>query len=325
MTTSRPDPASDAALETAMDWLLRLDAAPEDDTLRAGLADWLAVDSRHAKAWQQAQHAWHLVGEVPPRFVAAPATPALPAPLPRPSSWRRRARRLATAAVAAGLLLALLPSMLLQMKADYVSGTGEQQRITLNDGSVVYLGAASAIAIDLKPEARHVTLLRGEAFFEVAPDKARPFTVTADTLDVTVLGTAFDVRRGDGGYTVGVEHGAVRVHQDGHALTDRLLPGQQLAIQEAAGAALHTISPQDVGAWREGRLFVQDATVRDVVSVLQRYLTGHIAVVDRDVASRRVTGIYDLNDPERALAALVAPQRGQVRKLTPLLYIVSAR
>lgn len=79
-----------------------------------------------------------------------------------------------------------------------MAGVGEMPVVTLEDGSVVQLNAASAIAVEFTEKRRVIRLLRGEAFFQVAHGADRPFTVMAGTTSVTALGTAFDVRYDEG-------------------------------------------------------------------------------------------------------------------------------
>ena len=74
-----------------------------------------------------------------------------------------------------------------------MTATGESRTVTLADGSQVNLSGGSAIGVDITSEERRVRLLSGEAFFDVAHDAARPFTVEAGEARIVVLGTAFDV------------------------------------------------------------------------------------------------------------------------------------
>jgi transmembrane sensor len=83
------------------------------------------------------------------------------------------------------------------------------------------------------------------------------------------------------------------------------------------------IAPSDIGAWRSGQLFVQDETIGSVVEQLQRYHSAWISVPDSYLATQRVTGLYDLRDPDRALRALVQPYAGHVRDVSPYLRVIS--
>jgi transmembrane sensor len=89
----------------------------------------------------------------------------------------------------------------------------EGQRLALADGSIAVLGSASARLDVLHDEPAHIELaLRvGSARFEVVPNDARSFVVTADPIRVVVVGTSFDVERDDAHIRIAVREGTVRV------------------------------------------------------------------------------------------------------------------
>lgn len=229
----------------------------------------------------------------------------------------------ATSAAAIGIFLLLAaPSIMLRMTADYVTAAGENRTITLADGTAVTLGADSAIASDFAGRERRVKLLSGEAFFDVPHDAARPFVVEAGGVGVSVLGTAFNVQMTTDAATVELERGSVQVaYQDGNTV---LSPGQMVAVDRRTGLmARSAIAREDIAAWRSGHIFINDATIGSVVEQLQRYHSAWIKVPDGRLAAQRVTGLYDLRDPDRALRAIVQPYGGQVREISPYLRVLS--
>ncbi|MGH6978378.1 MAG: hypothetical protein ACRED4_03670, partial [Brevundimonas sp.] len=78
-----------------------------------------------------------------------------------------------------------------------------------------------------------------------------------------------------------------------------------------------------IGAWRDGRLAVQDRPVTEVVEALRPWHRGVILVPPGALAGRRVTGIYDLRDTARAMTALTKAHGGRVTQVTPWLLILS--
>lgn len=321
----------DAALREATDWLLRLREAPEDAALLAGLRHWLAADPAHARAWERANRAWQIIGEVQPSSGRTDAgTRAMP-PARKgkpPRQYPRIGVGLVALALAACLTLVFLPSLLVRLHADHATAAAETRRIALEDGSRVHLAPQSAVTIAYTEAARSVRLISGRAFFEVAPDAQRPFTVSAGGLEATALGTAFDVAVSDRTVSVSVATGAVGVWQDGGARTEmaRLGPGDRLQLDRLSGSATRTrVAPEEVADWRDGQLFVAAATVAELVEALAPYYAGWILITDESLARAQVTGLYDLHDPERALRAIVQPAGGQVRRVTPLLYVLSRR
>jgi transmembrane sensor len=307
---------------------VRLHDAPGDVSLRAGFADWLAQSEVHARAWAQTRQAWTHLGQVLPEFAHEwPRRIAFARPLARRGS-RRRALA-AAAGLAACLLLALgLSPIRVALLADHATAVAETRQIALADGSTVHLGASSAIDVRFSDGRRRVTLLRGEAFFEVTPDHARPFSVRAADLDVTVTGTAFDVGFTENSFAVAVARGAVRVSRAGLGATGSvdLAPGQGLIIDRKSGTHTDTTpAPRTIAAWRGGQLIVENMPLTEVVAQLGRYHPGLILVADDALRDKRVTGGYDLHDPQSALRLLVAPYGGTVRAYTPWMLVLSAR
>lgn len=321
-------------MERAVAWHQAIRIAPAEGESHDALDAWIAEDPAHARAWALVHRAWALAGDVPPVFIrgdVAAAKSGGAAASVIPFARRRPARRIgfaAAAAIAACLLLFAAPGFWTDLfQADHATQAGEMRDLALEDGSTVTLGADSAIALAFAPDRRGVTLLRGEAFFHVMPDKVRPFRVEAAELTVTVTGTAFDVRIADRSLSVAVESGSVRVARRGaaDAAPASLSPGQRLAYDRATGAfALSDIPGDAVATWRSGRLVVENVALADVVDTIARHHRGAIVIASPSLGDRRVTGVYDLDNPARSLRALVGPYGGVVRELTPYLIAVSA-
>ncbi|WP_411036332.1 FecR family protein [Shinella sp. BYT-45] len=306
-----------------MDWLLRLKDEPRCQQTAADFKAWLDRSERNRAAWRSALRTWALLGEVEPRHAHLwRQESAEVVPLPK----RRRRVAAAALALAAALVLFLAaPAFMIWLQADFRTGTGESRVVTLADGSEVDLSAGSAIDVDLTAEGRRVRLLAGQAFFDVAHDAARPFTVEAGNASVVVLGTAFDVALDDAATTVQLARGVVGISGDGTGRgVAEMAPGDMATVDGKTGAITRTTVPlEEIGAWRSGRLFVNDVTIDSVVARLQRYHSAWISVPDRTLGRQRVTGLYDLSDPDRALKALVTPHGGKVRSVSAYARILS--
>lgn len=249
----------------------------------------------------------------------------MPAPTTHAAASRYRGVAAgAGALIAACLLLILYPSLSIWLSADYSTGVAQMRQIALNDGSHVYLAADSAIGIDFAPGERRVHLLAGEAYFEVAPDPARPFIVSAREVATTVLGTAFDVGLMTDSVAVSVSHGRVAVADHDLARDTRapLGAGDWMRVRGAGGIKRGTGSPELVAAWRTGKLIVDDEAVGDVVDALRRYYRGKIVLLPSGLSERRVTGVYNLDDPLEALQAVVEAHGASLRQIGPWLVVV---
>nr|WP_298098297.1 FecR domain-containing protein [uncultured Shinella sp.] len=307
-----------------MDWLLRLKDEPQCQEAARGLHAWLQRSEGNRVAWQTALRTWELLGEVKPQYTDL--WPVKPAENVVAHPAMRRRRLVAGIALAAAAITAVLagPALLLRLQADAITATGESRLMTLADGSVVNLSGGSAIGVDITAEGRRVRLLSGEAFFDVAHDAARPFTVEAGGAKVVVLGTAFDVALDPSATTVQLARGVVGISGTASSTVTEMAPGDMTTIDHDTGEILHeTVPVGEIGAWRNGLLFVNDVPVENVVARLQRYHSAWISMPDGTLAHQRVTGLYDLRDPDRALRALVQPLGGKVRSVSDYVRVVS--
>jgi len=327
------DSEEERAVVEATEWLMLLQDQPEDETLRRRFEAWLEANLAHKAAWADLSHVSDVAATMSPVYAKdwAPyvARRRTPQTLARPKqSWRARLpRRLAiaaVAAVAAGLAIVAAPALILRVEADYLTQVAEQRRIELPDGSQVALAPGSAIAVSYEPGERRVRLLSGEAFFQVQPDPTRPFRVVARAVEATVLGTMFDVRLESEEVTVAVQEGSVGVAADGaRNAGERLGAGQSARISAGGNISRANEAPQLVGAWRQGQLYAQEQRLGDAVAQLRRYFNGMIVITDDTLADQRVTGAYNLADPERALRGMAHAHGASVRRITPWLLVMS--
>jgi transmembrane sensor len=191
---------------------------------------------------------------------------------------------------------------------------GEQRTVQLPDGSRAQLNAGTVLRYPrgfawlpgLSRRARSVRL-DGEAWFQVAFD-GRPFRVAAGDASVTVLGTAFTVRRragSDAPLRVVVEEGRVAVQAPGSAPVEvrqgeavRWTPGGPLATTEA--------SPRHAFAWRTGGFAAHDAPLGEVLVEAERRFGVTIEVAQEVPVDERVTVYYGSGvELERILGDLV--------------------
>ena len=330
-----------SSLDIALDWLLRVSQAPNDTFVQAQMEQWRDASQENAEALRKAQRVWKLTGQLAPatadKWPKVPTPVAGPEPAPqaellraaRPAPRPRTRRTLRWAvggALAACLVAAVTPTLTTRLQADFYTAQGERQEVRLPDGSRATLDADSAIAVAFTGGGRDVRLLRGQVYFEVQPDRERPFTVQARELDVTVTGTAFNVDLESSAIQVAVHHGSVKVseHDSERLLSPGLTAGQRLDFNRENGQAqLGTTSTARVAAWRKGQLIADNARLGDVVAELRRYLPGTLWLKDAQLADLRITGVYDIRNPQAALRAMAQPHGARVESWSPWLLVLS--
>ncbi|MEE4946350.1 FecR family protein [Pseudomonas alliivorans] len=322
-----------ARLDIALDWLMRARQAPDDARLHADMQQWLDADPENAEALRKAERVWQLTGQLTPgtahKWPAIPDASESPVPKAPMTARPRRRRTLSWAvggALAACLVIALNPTLSARLQADFATASNERREVQLPDGSRATLDRDSAIAADFSGARRNIRLLRGQAFFEVQPDRSKPFNVQVQNLDVTVTGTAFNVDLESRTIEVAVQHGSVRVSERDtqRLLNPGLMAGQRLDVDRYSGQARLLAQPASrVAIWRDNQLIADNARLGDMVDELQRYLPGKVWLKDPQLAELRITGVYDTRNPQAALQAMAQPHGAHIESWTPWLQVLT--
>lgn len=223
--------------------------------------------------------------------------------------WPRGAVAGAGLAAAVGTI-ALIGGDLLP-RGDLIVGTrGVPEPIALADGSAVRLNGQSQVRVDLGAHER-ILRLKGEGFFEVAPDKSRPFSVEVDGVRVTAVGTRFNVdqRQTPDGKVVEVVvfEGGVKV-VSGRGMTMKILAGERATVSGGVVQRAALIRPEvetDVPSWAKGWLEFNEASLASVVEDLERATGVKVRLADPAVGRALISGRFAYDRPENALAAMV--------------------
>ena len=278
-----------------------LDAWLADATNRA-LYDGLAVTALDLQQIRRPR----LASDAAPAAVQRAAAPAA-APPWRP--WRR--------AWAPALLSVLLlaggggwywwdqhPSYVL----DIATGPGEMRALALPDGTRVTLNFDSRLKVRYYPRRRNAELAGGEAFFQVAPNAHKPFTVDSGASQVRVVGTAFNLRSGPPQFVVKVLEGKVEVRPDRRRADAPVLQlGAGAGVSVDAASGRHTAVPvaaDAVGDWRNGQLVFAQTPLAEVAAELARYLGKPVRVEGSKLAALPVSGMAITDAPAGFLRAL---------------------
>jgi transmembrane sensor len=311
-------PDADRLLDEAIDLMIRLQASPGNPVATEMIRAWRARGPEHEQIWARVSDAHGMSGKV--------LTDRRKAERRQRQAPSRRnvlvGGGIGLGALAAGALFG--PDVILHARADYVTDTGEIRRIRLPDDSHATLGPDSAIAVAFDDSRRGVTLLKGMSFFEVATDTRRPFQVQCGPLTGTADSGAFDLSNDAGVIQLSVDQGGVETRIDETATRLSLASGDWMSFDPASQATERGHrEPGQVATWRDKYILAEREPVSVLVARIGRWIPGRVLIADPFVGSQRISGLFDLSDPERALEAAVLPAGGRIRRASSLLTVVS--
>ena len=195
---------------------------------------------------------------------------------------------------------AIVVAVLVQGGDRYSTGVGQQLTVNLVDGSKAQLNTDSRLRVRFVKGERRLYLERGQAFFEVAHDAARPFVVDAGRAQVRAIGTRFDVRRAGDEVEVTLAQGRVQVTVSG-ARADgwTLAPGQHIRIdRDAAKPAPSATDVESATAWTSQRILLRDVPLDQAVAEVNRYSRAKVALGPGAPREAKVNGAFDTGDIE---------------------------
>lgn len=176
---------------------------------------------------------------------------------------------------------------------------GQRAQITLQDGTEVWLNAQSTLKYPshFSKRSREVEIT-GEAFFDVAQEKKRPFIVSTQHIDMEVRGTQFNVYSyPDADYIqTDLVEGSVKVYQTDDKKSGIILkPNEQVIIRGNHMTVSNTYNPEHM-LWRNGIYAFNNERLIVIIEKLQLYYDVKIVVEDPEIFNVRYTGKFRQRD-----------------------------
>jgi transmembrane sensor len=335
--------------EEAAAWIWRMDCATVAASDRQAYEAWLRQDSRHRRAAAELSAVWGSLdglAEAKRDEKIATFTQTAEAPWLRQPPHRWLAAAAVIAAVTVGAVWLQQGSELQTL----ATAVGQQRNVTLADGSIVTLNTNSIVETDLRRRTREIYLRKGEAHFQVAHDRSRPFLVHAGDAVVRAVGTAFEVRvLTDQHVDVVVNEGRVEVQTPAPApasdaaarprdsggaavslpsITVRALSAGQRLSTAGRDYAVMPVSAQQLSselAWREGAIIFDGEPLSEAIAEIERYTDARIIVSDPQIAALRVGGRFRTGDLQEFFDALQTALPVSIRHTTPGVVFIDPR
>jgi len=296
-TTLPEDP-----VEQAIAWAVRLQMHGATPDALHSLQRWRDADARHEQAWQRIASIGAQLSGLAPEASRATLDASLA---------RRRQRRQALKVLAGIGFAGTATWFAIDTRADYRTGTGQRLAVRLPDGSLLHLNAGTAVRLRFDGKQRLLSLLHGEiAITTHADPQRRPFLVDTGEARMLALGTRFTVRRlaGDDATLtrLAVQEHTVQLQAAASAARPVLVQAGDSVLTDGA-RIWREPAHDDPAAWIDGVIAARDMPLGQLVAELARHRHG-LLLCDADIAHLPVSGVFQLDDPERALRVLLQTQ-----------------
>jgi len=343
MDRARPLPTPQ---EEAAEWYRRLHEEKISDETQRAFGAWLHSAAEHQALYDGIDRAWITLkdGAEDPRVLALRHETALR--LTRQTSRLRPTMRWAMAASIFLLIVATIgaaawhvgslgngvafltraiDSLHFGLPNVYTTATGQRLALTLQDGSQVTLDTQSELQVEFSAGERAVHLRRGQAFFEVAKDKKRPFVVEAGNRRLIAVGTAFDVRLDREQVKVTMLEGTVRVEPrmppsaktpdfanttagdpaSSQSVTT-ITSGEQLIADTHREVRVKSADTERATSWRRGQLIFNNTRLADALDEVNRYCEVKIKLIDPMLSDLRLGGGFATGRPDVFVEAVTS-------------------
>jgi len=330
--------------EEAAVWIWRMDSAAVAAADRQAFEAWLREDPRHRRAAAALSAVWSTLDGLAEakrdeKIATFTNTAKLPLLHHPQRGWFAAAAVLAAVAVGA---------VWLQQgggeSQTLATAVGQQRNVTLADGSTVTLNTNTILETDLRRHTREIYLRKGEAHFQVAHDRSRPFLVHAGDAVVRAVGTAFEVRvLTDQHVDVVVDEGRVEVQatalppaspnpavrtRAAAATTVRALNAGERLSTASRDYAVTPITAQQMSselAWREGAIIFDGQPLSEAIAEIERYTDARIVVSDPEIARLRVGGRFRTGNVQEFFDALQTALPVSIRHTNAGLVFIDPR
>lgn len=333
------------------DWLAKLDRGDLTVEERAGFAEWLAEDPQNKDSIRQAADLWYGLNEPLSRLGPLIASEErkiindhVPLALFGPALARLRGAAFAMAfLLIGGVAVSLfLSSKSADVENYYATAVGETKVINMADGSNIHLNTNSIIEQSYSKKERVIRLIAGEAIFDVAHDKERPFLVYAADGIIRAVGTRFAVHVVENKVRVTVADGQVALARRWDADTIHnsvaevgLMRDTPIIISKGEAADIgrvetlvqQSVSEHDLAerlSWATGQLVFYDEDLQSVIDEVARYTTVRIKVMDDILKGQKITGILQIGDVDLMLEGVQGALNVKVKRIESNLVHLTA-
>lgn len=300
----------DDARAQAAHWMVLHQSGEMSEADEQKFFAWIEASPENQSAFEKMQRGWaasRLVGQ----------EPEILAMRKKVQSRYTKGRHKNMVGLAATIALFVVPSVValekyLEPAPDsssapqaFLTQLGQRADITLADGSAVKLDSETNMVARNLPTSRNVVLKSGRAYFDVAKNPDRPFTVIANGKAIRALGTAFSVSIDGNDVVVTLVEGKVRVTDVGGTETSvEMTPGRQLIARKNRNWTMKSVDSSKEESWTIGKLTYMRDPLSKAVYDMNRYSKKKIIFENGRVPQKNIIGVFDAGDIDSFVTAI---------------------
>jgi transmembrane sensor len=297
----------------AYEWISRFMAGGMSSAEVEAMKVWYGQSGAHAAAYAKARRIWNALGPIANSRMRESGNAGLTGRNPRHPHTSLSApigrRAFLGGALAASAAYAFIKSPLdlwpsyAELMADYRTGAGEHRQVTLSDAVSLDLNTRTSVAIRSRTaDATRIEVISGEAAISTRATSAE-LTVVAASGRIVATRSDFNLRCDGSQVSITCLTGDLLVEQDG--LTSPLGARQQISYGDRGIGAVTMINPDNVTAWRQGRLVFEGTPVSQVIAEVNRYRRGRIVLMNEEIGQRLLTARLPTTESDKIVTQIV--------------------
>ena len=308
-----------ALVEHAIEWHLLLHSSEVTEEDRTQFSAWCKLSPQHQMAYERLENLWDKFDGIEPTLAKVSLESTL-SPAKSTANTQSKYLKNPSKGTTLGLLAILFSYGLYHSQpaqiwlAQNKTQIGQQQHITLADGSELTLNTDTALDIDFTGQLRNIKLYKGEVFIKVAKDKTRPLIISTNQGSARALGTQFNVHLIEDSEPimtqVAVVESSVEVCNKPSLFNfnkpecKQVHAGQLGQYTKNKNLAITSADSQSISSWITGTIALDNQPLPKVLHELQRYSQLHFIFDAATLADMRVSGVLPLNDMNKCLSLL---------------------
>ncbi len=212
----------------------------------------------------------------------------------------------------------------LSYKNQVTTSKGQRQTVYLPDSSLVILNASSEIQYNSDFNTKRWVYIKGEAYFDVTHNKEIPFVVHTEDLNITVLGTAFNVNTVLDNKSVSLERGKVNVLIKKSQNSLNLLPKEELIYNtKTSDVTKRNFNVTKALAWKDNMLILDNLIFKDALYKINNFYGVRFKITDEEINQKKITGAFKEQDLEEFIHSIEFIADVKMKKINHNEYLIT--